>query len=338
MKTRHVLRTAATLAATAALSLSLAACGSNSTSTPASSSSTAAASAVTLDNCGHTITFDNVPERVLLVNRVSVVPTLNELGVLDHVKKVAGPFAPEYFDKDLAEKVAKIPVLTDKIDPSGHLQLTKEDVVGTDSDLIIGYAGSVNYDNMQGTGINIIEEPGFCKALHGDASWEHVWQHVDFYGKLFHKEDAAEKYTAELKKRLEKVQAKKPGEGLKVAVLYPATDGSKNYAYGRGSMSFAITEAAGLENVFADQADRVFEVTNEELIARNPDVIISLHSKGGEAAAEESVQGVRHITGIMETNAGKKDAIMPMMLYFAEPPSALSIDGLEMLNEFLEKH
>lgn len=328
------------LVATAALSLGLVACSGNEAGTEAngaSTSATAAAEVHKFENCGHSMEIDGVPQKVMLVNRVGVAPTLDALGVLDHVHMVAGPFPEEYFSPELAKKMAAIPLLTDKVDAGGHLQISKEEIVATDSDLIIGYAGNVDYNAMQGTGVPIIEEPGFCGALNGAASWDHVWDHIKFYGDLFDASEAAEKFTAETKARLEAAEAKKAGEGLRVAVLYPATDGSVNYAYGAGSMSNPIVESAGMINVFGDSADRVFEVSDEELIARNPDVIISLHSKGGDEAAAASIEGVKQIKGINDTNAGKNGAIMPMLLYLAEPPSGMSIDGLEQLNEFLEQ-
>ncbi|PFG28049.1 ABC transporter substrate-binding protein [Corynebacterium renale] len=331
------------LIAAATLSLSLAACSDSSESTNASSTTASSSSAaasdgkqITFQNCGHDYALDSVPEKVMLVNRAGVVPTLNAVGGLDNVHMLAGAFPDEYFTDEVNAKLAGIKNLTQKLDGGGHLQISKEEVVGTGSDFIIGYAGNVDYNAMEGTGVPIIEEPGFCGALKGDASWDAVWDHINFYGNLFQADEQATKYIEETKERLAKAEEKKPGEGLKVAVLYPSTDGSVNYAYGTGSMSHPIVESAGMENVFGDVKDRVFEVTAEEIIARNPDVIISLYSAGGEENKQQAIDGVKAITGINETTAGKEGAILPMLLYFAEPPSGLSIDGLEMVNEYLE--
>lgn len=323
------------LVTTAAVACGLVGC-SQSSDTAATTTTAAADKTMSFENCGHTVEVDGIPQKVLLVNRVGVVPILDALGVLDDVHMRAGSFATEYFTPELASKVDAIPNLTDKIDPTGHLQISKEEVVGTGSDLVIGYAGNVDYTAMSGTGTPIIEEPGFCGGLTGEATWDDVWDRIRFYGELFGKQDAAEKYIQETQERLTAAEVKKAGEGLTVAVLYPATDGSVNYAYGTTSMSHPIVTSAGMTNVFADSSERVFEVSAEELIARNPDVIISLYSKGGEEAAKEAVEGVKHITGIEETTAMKNNAIMPMLLYFAEPSSGLSIDGLEQLNEYLE--
>lgn len=325
------------LIAAATLSLSLAACSDSSESTTASSTTASSSSEqITFENCGHDYALDSVPEKVMLVNRAGVVPTLDAVGGLDKVHMVAGAFPEEYFTDEVNAKLTGILNLTQKIDGSGHLQISKEEVVGTGSDFIIGYAGNVDYNAMQGTGVPIIEEPGFCGALKGDASWDAVWDHITFYGNLFQADDAAAKYIEETKERLAKAEEKKPGKGLKVAILYPSTDGSVNYAYGRSSMSHPIVESAGMENVFADMQDRVFEVTNEEIISRNPDVIISLYSAGGEENKQQAIDGVKAITGIDQTTAGKDGAILPMLLYFAEPPSGLSIDGLEMVVDYLE--
>ncbi|MCI6207122.1 MAG: ABC transporter substrate-binding protein [Corynebacterium glucuronolyticum] len=334
---RRVFSRVLAFATVAALGVSLSGCSSDTTNSASPSTAAAESSAAfTFENCGHEITVNGIPQKVLLVNRIGVVPTLDALGVLSDVHMRAGAFAREYFSPTLEAKVEKIPNLTEKVDPTGHLQISKEEVVGTESDLIIGYAGNVDYTAMAGTGIPIIEEPGFCGGLRGQASWDDVWKHIRFYGKLFHKEAEAEKYVAETQEKLRAAEEKKAGEGLSVAVLYPSTDGSVNYAYGTTSMSHPIVTSAGMKNVFADTEERVFEVTDEELIARNPDVIISLYSVGGQENADRAVDGVKKITGINETTAGKTGAILPMLLYFAEPPSGLSIQGLEQLNTFLE--
>src|SRR5699024_11643016 len=78
-----------------------------------------------VENCGNTWGFDTVPQRVV-VQDVSAVQTLAELGVLDSVVAKAGYFPDTYFDDETFQQVDAIPTLTDRLGEAGHLEITKE--------------------------------------------------------------------------------------------------------------------------------------------------------------------------------------------------------------------
>ncbi|WKD58739.1 ABC transporter substrate-binding protein [Corynebacterium caspium] len=339
---------AALLASITALILPLAACGGSSETTATSSStnsSVAASSTAAMEksanfplttyNCGGNITFDAPPQRVTLMNAASVT-TLAELGVLDRVTTKAGAFPAEYFSADINKQLDAIPTLSDKLDPSGHLQISKEEVVATKPDLVIGFGTGVNRETMGDiAGIQIVHEPAFCKDLKGDATWDNVWEQILFYGKVFDKNKEAEAYVERLKKDVEKISEAGIGKGKTVAVLYPETGGGVFYAYGTGSMSNPVVTAAGLKNVYGDETTRVFETSAEELISRNPDIIIALHSKPEPEAAKKAIL---QIPGIERVTAVKNDAVVPMLLNYAEPPTPLSIQGVQKLDAYLRKN
>ncbi|EEI27372.1 hypothetical protein [Corynebacterium glucuronolyticum] len=137
------------LAIMAAVNMNLAGCSSDTTNSATSSPAAADSShGFTFENCGHEITVDGVPQKVLLVNRIGVVPTLYALGVLSDVHMRAGAFAPEYFasSPELKKKVDSIPNLTEKVDPTGHLQISKEEVVDGPNAFVKAYSGSVMSD------------------------------------------------------------------------------------------------------------------------------------------------------------------------------------------------
>jgi iron complex transport system substrate-binding protein len=111
-------------------------------------------------------------------------------------------------------------------------------------------------------------------------------------------------------------------------VLYPTVGGGVTYAYGSTSMAHPQLEAAGFTNVFADSKERVFEVTLEELLGRNPDVLILLHGDGDPKAVE---QAVTDLPGAEKLEAVQNKNVMTQLFNFTEPPTPLSIDGLEKI-------
>lgn len=290
--------------------------------------------AISVDNCGHTVTFPGAPSNVTLLGNAAV-PTLHALGVLDRVNVKAGAFQDDYYSGDIITQLETIPTLTDRLDASGHLQISRETVTATNPDLVIGTSDTVNHATLQATGTPQIEEPAFCGDITEDVTFDHVYDQVHLYGTVFNKTAEATAFTNDLRERVTELTEQASGQETRtVAVLYPTTGGGTTYAYGRGSMSAPIMEAAGLTNVFADQADRVFEVSAEEIIARNPDIIVALHTDGDPT---DTTQAITTLPGAAAITAVQDQAILPLLLNFAEPPTPLAVDGLDQVITFLEE-
>lgn len=284
-----------------------------------------------VDNCGHSYTFDAAPESVVLLHSAAV-PTLHALGVLDRVSAKAGVFPGEYFPADLAVEVAAIPSISEKTDATGHLQLSREEVVAQHPDLVLGTSTTVNAATMRSAGVPVIEEPAFCGGLEGPVSFEDAWEQVRLYGRIFDRDAEAAAHVTALKEQLPAT----PARELRGMALYPTADGAVTYAYGSGSMVTPVLEAAGVDNLFADNPERVFEVSAEEIIARDPDFILVLHTR--EAEAEPARQLVGAIPGIDTTGSARADRIMPLLLNFAEPPTPLAVSGVAKIDDFLAGH
>lgn len=290
--------------------------------------------AISVENCGDTVTFDTAPERVTLLDNPSV-STLAALDVLDRVTAKAGLYPTDYYSPDIAGQLERIPTLTDQVDATGHLQISRETVMETNPDLVIGSSDTVNRQTLGTNGVPLLDEPAFCGSLTGEATFDDVYQQVDLYGTVFERQQDAATSIRGLKDRVEAVIGAVPDdENRTVAVLYPTVGSTVTYAYGTGSMSNPLVTAAGLDNVFASESDRVFEVTTEELIDRNPDVIIALYSAGDTKPIIDSVEA---LPGAGALTAVQNQKIFPMLLSFAEPPSPLTVDGLEKLAGYLEE-
>ncbi|GAA0252469.1 ABC transporter substrate-binding protein [Cryptosporangium japonicum] len=278
---------------------------------------------VTIDNCGTDVTFDAEPERVVLL-KSAAVPFLHELGVLDRVTARAGQYPTAYYDAATLAELDRIPLLTDRTDTSGHLQISKEVVIAQKPDLVLGQVDNLSRETLSAVGIPLIEEPALCETTTTAPTFDSVYQQLETYGQVFGKRSEAAAAVAGLKKRVTRT----PPTGRTAAVLYPTVGGGTTYAYGTRSMADPQLEAAGFTNVFGDVDERVFEVTREELLGRDPDVLILLHSDGDPAAVEKAVTG---LPGADRLTAVKNGAVLTQLFNFTEPPSPLSITGLEMI-------
>ncbi|GGU10680.1 ABC transporter substrate-binding protein [Nocardioides albus] len=312
--------------ATAALVLATTtACGADADA--ADDKATPAGFPVTIDNCGAEVNIDAPPERVVML-KSSAVPYLHALGVMDRVVARAGDYPADYYDADTQAELDDIPLLTDEMDTSGHLQISKEVVIGEEPDLVLGEVENLSRDTLDAVDIDLLEEPAMCPEGVEDPGFADVYSQLEAYGKVFDREDEAARAIADLRKRVTELEAKKVGEGRTAAVLYPTVGGGVTYAYGTRSMAHPQLEAAGFEDVFADVDQRVFEVSTEDLLERDPDVIILLHNAGDPKEVEESVT---QLAGAEDLTAVKNGDVMAQLFNFTEPPSALSVDGLERI-------
>lgn len=288
---------------------------------------------VTVDNCGAEVTFNRAPEQVVML-KSAAVPFLADLGVLDRVKARGGEYPRAYYDDETWAQLEEIPALTGKTDAGGHLLISKEVVIDQEPDLVLGEVDNLNRDTLASSKIPLIEEPTLCAEGLDAPSFEDIYDQMRTYGEVFDKRDEAEAAIEDMEARFEELSASAEGEDRTAAVLYPTVGGGVTYAYGSRSMAAPQLEAAGFENVFADTDKRVFEVAIEQLLARDPDVLILLHSAGDGKAEVETIED---LPGADSLTAVRKGNVMPLLFNYVEPASPLNVRGLELILDGLGK-
>ena len=288
---------------------------------------------VRVRNCGAEVSFDTAPERVVML-KSSAVPYLHTLGVLDHVVARAGEYPAEYYDQQTLAELDEIPVLTDELDTSGHLQISREAVVGQNPDLVLGEVDNLPRASLEAVGTPLLEEPAMCGEGIADPGFDDIYSQLEMYGKVFDRSDRATRAVADLKERVADLRDRAVGEGRTAAVLYPTVGGGTTFAYGTKSMAHPQLEAAGFDNVFADVDERVFEVTLEQILDHDPDVIVLLHSEGKPGPVK---QALTDLPGADRLTAVRNGDVMTQLFNFTEPPTALTVDGLERIIERFEQ-
>jgi len=284
---------------------------------------------LTVENCGADVTFEARPERVVLL-KSGPVPFLAALGVFDRVTARAGEYPRAYYDDATWSALERIPALTRKTDTSGHTLVSQEVVIDQEPDLVLGQLDNLDRAGLGAAGIPVIEEPAMCPEGLDDPGFDDIRAQMTTYGRIFDRTAEAEAANAELERREAALTADPAGERRRAAVLYPTVGGGVTYAYGTRSMAHPLLEAAGFENVFADTDERVFEVTAEELIGRDPDVLVLLYAAGDPG---DVVEAVRTLPGADSITAVREDELMPLLFNFVEPPTPLALDGLEQIRQ-----
>lgn len=291
----------------------------------------AAAFPLTIENCGVEVTFDAPPERVVLLESAPIT-ILQAIGVLDSVVLRAGSFPVEYYDDETNAVIESVPSLGEDIDASGHLQISEEVVIDAEPDLVFGLPDGITRAGLAGSGIQVLEQPVYCAEAGGQTTFEDIYEQVETYGTIFGRTDEAAVAVADLRDRVNQVVADAGGigAGRTAAVLYPTIGGGTGYAYGNLSMAHPQLVAAGFTNVFADVDERVFEVTLEDLIDRDPDVLVLLYIGSTPDQVKDAVVA---LPGSEALTAVQDDEILVQLFNFTEPPTPLSVDGLQRIAE-----
>ncbi|WP_299034708.1 ABC transporter substrate-binding protein [uncultured Pseudokineococcus sp.] len=319
--------------ASATALLVLTACAPTAAGPGTGASATAAAPGFPLvvENCGVEVELEAPPERMVLLGS-SWVPYLAELGALDRAVARAGAFPPAYYDEDVLAALEDVPLLGDDLDSGGHLHISREAVIAQAPDLVLGDADTVDRASLAGAGIPMLEEPTRCATAPREASFADITDQLPRYGDVLGTPEVAEEAGAALERRLEEITTAAAQQGSAeprtAAVLYPTVGGGTTYAYGTASMAHPQLEGAGLRNVFADVPERVFEVSPEELVARDPDVLVLLHSDGAPGPVAEAVQ---QLPGASAITAVREDEVLVQLFNFTEPPTPLALEGLDRI-------
>lgn len=265
----------AVAAALAPLLLALAACGGADARDP----STASAAVQVTDDAGETVRLDAPARRI-----VSLVPSATEtLVALGAGDRIVGRT-----DYDAAPEVAHVPSVGGGIDPG------METLASLRPDLVVGWAsqgGSPLRDQLRALGI-----PLLTVATEDTADIHRAITHL---GALTGRGAAADSLARGLRASLDSVRASVAGRPTR-SVFFVVGDDPVMTA-GPGTFIHQLLETAGARNVFADAGQRWPQVSMEELVRRQPELIlVPRYGDGDPAKALAGRPGWRELRAVRE--------------------------------------
>lgn len=242
------------------------------------------AASVTVQNCGRDVTVDGPPERVYAAYQPSA-EMLHALGLSDRMVGSAffdGEMLPEYAGGQ------------DGVPYSEELP-SREALLATDPDFVFAGYGTVFADDapngvgtrqrLQDLGIQSYVLTPFCPTADGrtdqavdpaDVRVEVIYDDLHNLGELFGVQSRAAEISTDMQTRIAAVERAVAGaDRPTVAFVQPQEDGSFQVS---GALDFGtqIIDHAGGVNAFSDvTVTRNIYVGAEEIIRRNPDVILT---------------------------------------------------------------
>jgi len=155
---------------------------------------------------------------------------------------------------------------------------------------------------------------------------------IQLVGKATGKVDEANKLVAEIKAKIDGVVGKVKGAATKPRVMYEldATDPAKPYVPGPGSFIDALISMAGGSNIAADAKLQWAQLSLEEVVKKDPEIIIL-----GDANYGTTPEQVKQRPGWSNLTAVKKGAVKPIDDNLISRPGPRIGDGLEALAKII---
>jgi len=132
-----------------------------------------------------------------------------------------------------------------------------------------------------------------CEETISPMSLAEVYQQISEVGKAVHRQPEAERLIAEMKRRVEAVRARASRLAYHPSV-YVEID-PPSWTVGRGSYTSEAIALAGGRSLFDDLQRPASLVSKEEVVKRNPDVILSFWARAPEIRARTGWQNVRAV-------------------------------------------
>jgi len=203
-------------------------------------------------------------------------------------------------------------------------QVNAEAVVELEPDLVLA-AGITNPDDVEalaGLGLTVY-------ATSVAANLDDIYHDILAVGTLTGQTDEAETLVADLRARVEAVSARTAGMAERPRVFYEidATDPASPWTAGPGSFIDQLLTLAGGTNVGNVGADLYYQISLEELVNQDPDVIVLGSSTYGGQTPELLAQraGWENLTAV------KNRAVYTFDDNLVSRPGPRVIDGLEAL-------
>lgn len=290
----------------------------------------AAAAQTTVQSCNRTVAFDAPPERAIS-NDVNLTEMMLVLGLSDRMVGYTGISGWKTLDEEMRAGVEELPELSAKYP-------TKEVLVGADADFFFAgwnygmkVGGEVTPETLEPFGIKVYELTESCTHImdKGKASIDDMYADLKNLGTIFGVEDKAaalvESYKAELASFTESLDT---GEPLRVFVYDSGED--TPFTAGRYAMPTALIEAAGGVNIMDDFEKSWATVTWEEVVERNPEVIMIVNY--GEVTAEQKREFMMSNPAFADLDAVKNDRFVTLE-YVEATPGPRNIEAVKTLAE-----
>lgn len=236
------------------------------------------------DGAGEEVVIEEKPEKI-----VSLMPSNTEiafaLGLDDEIVGVSD------FDNFPDEALEK-----EKI---GGQEFNVEKIISLDPDLVLAHASNLSSGEQ---GLQQLRDADITVlVVHNAESFENVYETIDMIGKATGETEAAKKVIADMKATLDNVTAKVANiqADERKTVFVEVSPAPEIYTTGKNTFMDEMIQFVHGKNAAGDEEGWV-QLTEEAIIALNPDVIVTTYGHYVDNPIEEvlSRQGWSDVTAV----------------------------------------
>ena len=252
------------------------------------------------------------PEKAVTLAQF-MTETLLALGLEDKMTGTAllnEEILPEY--KKAYEKIPELEM------GEGH-SISKESFVATEADFVSGWEQSIT---EEATGsLEELEERGVVpfvsSGLAPDATIESVYNDFILLGKIFEVSERAEKVVAKMKDEVKSIADKTKDIKDRPRVLIYDSGEGEAFVGGSGLPNNLI-ELAGGENVYKDLGQDYATVSFEDIVQKNPEIIVVTEYYSG-ITGDEKIKFLKNNPALKDVDAVKNNRIYKIGLIDLAP-------------------
>ena len=284
----------------------------------------------TVESCNRIVTFDEPPKKAIS-NDVNLTEMMLVLGLADRMVGYTGISGWKTLDEEMRAGVKELPELSQKY-PS------KEVLVGADADFFFAgwnygmkVGGEVTPETLEPFGIKVYELTESCIHImnKSKANMEDMYNDLLNLGRIFNVEDKANElinnYRMEIQELTKNINTDDP---LRVFVYDSGED--TPFTAGFYAMPTALIEASGGKNIMNDFKKSWGTVTWEEVIDRNPEVIVIVNY--GNVTAEQKKEFMMSNPAFAGIDAVKNNRFVTLE-YVEATPGPRNIKAIKKLSE-----
>jgi len=278
---------------------------------------------MTYNNYGHEVIIAGIPQKIVTLGpnctELMIALGLENLIIGNTLNNHSRGALEEY--KEAYEAIPEI----------NYGSATREAVVTSGADFIYG----IDWEfGDSGLDINELNQFGITVYMNSATTFEEIYQEIEDLGKIFDVEDKATEFINNQESRIEAIEVSiKNKEPIKVLVYDSGNDGVFT-ASGSNFESLLIEKAGGI-NIFNDITNKQWiTVSYEEIIQRNPDVII-IHDYDSPSV-EEKINQIKANPALSTLDCVKNNKFVVISLESVLPGSRMAYSVETFYNGFYE--
>ncbi|WP_428927714.1 ABC transporter substrate-binding protein [Marinibacterium sp. SX1] len=291
----------------------------------------ALADPVTVQSCDRQVTFD-APPAAAVSNDVNLTEMMLALDLTDRMVGFTGINGWNKIDEDMRAGIGALPELAEKY-PS------KEVLVGAGADFYFAgwnygmrVGGEVTPETLAPFGIQVYELTESCTHIMDKpaASMDDMYNDLLNLGAIFGVPDRAQALVDGYRAELAAYLAELPALDHAPRVFVYDSGEETPFTAGRYAMPNALIEAAGGTNIMNDFEKSWATIGWEEVVARNPEVIVIVNY--GEVTAEQKRAFMMETPAFADLDAVKNDRFV-VLEYVEATPGPRNIRAVRKLAE-----